>query len=121
MLTRGVRGAITLDNNTEKAVKEGTVILLKEILDKNNIKNSDISHVIFTLTNDIDAAFPAKFAREKFCWDFVPMVCFNELSVKNSLKMCLRVLVVINTDKKQEEINHIYLRGATSLRPDLSL
>lgn len=118
-MQRGIRGAITVDANTPEDIKKAAVILLTEMLIKNQIRNEDISHVIFTMTTDLDAAFPAKFAREELGWDFVPMVCFNELKVKDSLQMCLRALIVINTDKKQNEIFHIYLKGAKVLRPDI--
>ncbi|MDD3237651.1 MAG: chorismate mutase [Candidatus Gastranaerophilales bacterium] len=120
MMTRGIRGAITVDENTPEDISKATITLLTELLIKNQVKNEDISHVVFTLTKDLDAAFPAKFARESLNWDFIPMVCFNELKVEGSLKKCLRVLVVANTDKNQKDIFHVYLKGAKVLRPDLS-
>lgn len=120
MFSRGIRGAITVDSDTADMIKEATIELLSEIIKNNAVELKDISHVIFTLTNDIKSAFPAKFARE--CLDFarVPMMCFNELSVEGSLEKCLRVLVVVNTEKKQEEIKHVYLKGARALRTDLN-
>ena len=121
MLTRGIRGAITVDNNTVEDIEKATVELIRSIISKNEIKTEDISHVIFTLTSDLNAAFPAKFARTNFDWDFVPMMCFNELDIKNSLSMCLRILIVVNTEKSQKEIHHVYLRGAQKLRPDLNI
>ena len=86
---------------------------------KNEVEAENISHVIFTCTKDINAAFPAKFARELFDWQYVPMMCYNELDVPNSLPLCIRALVVINTQKSQQEIKHVYLKGAAVLRPDL--
>ena len=120
MTTRGIRGAITVDSNTSEDIEIATIELLKGLLTQNNIETENISHVIFTLTKDLNAAFPAKFARKNFDWDFVPMMCFNELDIENSLKMCLRVLVVVNSDRKQNEIKHVYLKGAKALRPDLN-
>lgn len=115
---RGIRGAITVEENSVLAIKDATVELLQSVSEANLINVEDISHVIFTLTRDLTTAFPAKFARDILNWDNVPMMCFNELNIENSLKMCLRVLVVVNTEKKQNEIKHVYLKGAKVLRPD---
>lgn len=117
--SRGIRGAITLSKNTKEEIKLATVELLKEILEQNDIKKEDISFVIFTTTKDIDADFPAKYARQELSFNKVAMMCYNELDVENSLKMCLRVLLSVNTTKTQEEIKHIYLKGAKALRADL--
>lgn len=119
MYVRGVRGAITLENNTVEEIKKATVELLTQMIEKNNIDLKDISSAIFTLTKDINAAYPAKFAREELNFNTVPMMCFNELEIEGSLKMCLRVLLSVNTSLSQSEINHIYLKGAKVLRKDL--
>ena len=120
MTIRSIRGATTVEENTKEAIKEATVELLSEILAKNPITKEDISHVIFTLTKDVNADFPAKFARIELGFDDVPMICSNEIEVPNALPMCIRVLMVVNTDLSQKEINHIYLREAKKLRPDLN-
>jgi len=119
MTTRAIRGAITLEENTTDEIKSATEQLISLILKENSITSEDISHVIFTCTKDINAAFPAKYARELFNWNYVPMMCYNELDVPNALPKCLRILVVINTEKTQKEIKHIYLKNAKKLRPDL--
>ena len=86
MLQRGIRGAITIEENTIEAVHSATVELISEIMDKNNFDAEDICSVIFTLTDDIDCVYPAKIAREVFTdWKYVPMVCFNEMKIKGSL------------------------------------
>ena len=115
MTTKGIRGAITVEANTEEALKEATLELLKELSFKNKLEPSIISHAIFTLTEDLNAAFPAKFARKDFCWDNVAMMCFHELDVPNSLKMCLRVLVVVNVNEDFVP-EFVYLKGANHLR-----
>ena len=115
MLNKGIRGAITVEENTVEALKSATIELLTEMIKKNNIKTENISHAIFTLTNDLNAAFPAKFARLDMGWDKVAMMCFHELDVPNSLKMCLRVLIVMNC-KDNFEPEFVYLKGAQSLR-----
>lgn len=120
MLTRGIRGAITIEENAVDAIKVATVELLSEILNANAVNTEDISHVIFSLTSDLNAAFPAKFAREELNFDTVPMECYQELHVEPSLRKCLRVMMVVNTEKSQKEIKHIYLKGAKSLRCDIT-
>lgn len=120
MYQRGIRGAITVDNNTIDDVTSAVVELISEIKKQNNYKEEDISNVIFTLTDDIDCVYPAKIAREKFeNWKHVPMVCFNEMKIQNSLKKCLRILITVNTELAQNEIKHVYLKGAQNLRKDL--
>ena len=119
MLSRGIRGAITLSANTKEEIELATVELLNEIIGKNEIRTEDISFTIFTLTSDLNADFPAKYARLNCGFNKVPMMCYQELDVTNSLKMCLRVLLNVNTSKTQDEIKHIYLKGASALRGDL--
>ena len=115
MITKGIRGAITVDYNAEEAIKDATIELLAALVEQNNINVNNISHVVFTLTDDLNAAFPAKFARLNLGWDKVAMMCYHELDVPNSLKMCLRVLIVLNCDE-QFEPKFVYLKGAESLR-----
>ena len=119
MYTRAIRGAISADENTQTALKEAVKELIEEMVKANSIEVESISHVIFTLTKDLDAGFPAKYARELFDWQYVPMMCYNELNVPNSLQKCLRAMIVVNTDKSQREIKHIYLKEANKLRQDL--
>lgn len=120
MLTRGIRGAITLDGNDKTSIKEATVELLEQMLEKNNIETQDIAFAIFTVTSDIDAEFPAKFAREYCGFENVPMMCYREMDVKDAIKMCLRILLSVNTTKSQTEIKHQYLKGAAKLRRDIT-
>ena len=115
MITKGIRGAITVDENISEKIEQATLELLNEMIARNNIKNEAISHVIFTLTDDLNAEFPAKFARQKFGWNNVAMMCFHELDIPNSLKMCLRVLIVLNCDEDFSP-EFVYLQGAESLR-----
>ncbi|MBP3925264.1 chorismate mutase [bacterium] len=116
MTTKGIRGAITIDANTEESIKLGTLELFGTLLLENDIEDvSKISHVIFTLTKDLNAAFPAKFLREELNLDKLAMMCYNELDVDNSLKKCLRILVVLNCDEDFEP-KFVYLKGASTLR-----
>ena len=119
MQVRGIRGAITLSSNTKEEIKNATVELLTDMIDKNSINKEDIAFAIFTVTSDIDEDFPAKYARLNMGFDKVPMMCYREMEVKNSLPMCLRILIVINTELEQNQIKHVYLKGAANLRKDL--
>ena len=115
MLSKGIRGAITVDDNTEKSIKDATLELLNEIVKANNIVEDNISHVFFTLTQDLNAAFPAKFARLDFGWKKAAMMCHHELDVPNSLQKCLRILIVVNCEDNFEP-EFVYLKGAAKLR-----
>lgn len=115
MITKGIRGAITIDANTSESIEQATIELLNELINKNNIKKESISHVIFTLTEDLNAEFPAKVAREKLDWHEVAMMCFHELDVPNSLQMCLRILIVLNC-KEDFSPEFVYLKDAKKLR-----
>ena len=101
---RGIRGATVVLSNTAEDIEKATV---------------ELAFAIFTLTKDLNAAFPAKFARLCCGFDTVPMMCYQELDVPNSIQKCLRVLIVVNTDLGQNEINHVYLKEAKALRVDL--
>jgi len=115
MLSKGIRGAITVDENTENSIKEATLGLLNELVKVNKIEEKYISHVFFTLTEDLNAAFPAKFARIDFGWKNTAILCHHELNVPNSLPMCLRVMVVVNCEDAFEP-KFVYLKGASKLR-----
>lgn len=115
MTSKGIRGAITVENNTEESLKNATLELLTEMISSNNIKKEDISHVIFTTTPDLNAAFPAKFARLDLNWNNIAMMCFHELDVPNSLTMCLRILIVVNCDNNFKP-KFVYLKNAATLR-----
>lgn len=115
MISKGIRGAITIENNTVEAIKDATVELLNEMVKINSIDKSLISHIIFTTTNDINAAFPAKFARTELGFSDTAMMCFHELDVPNSLAKCLRILVVLNCDEDFTP-QFVYLKDAAELR-----
>ena len=120
MYQRGIRGAITVNEDSPEAIKIATVELFGSIIESNNTKTEDIAYVLFTMTKDLKSAFPAKFARENFDIKYVPLMNVNELDIEPSLAKCLRILMVVNTEKKQEEIKHIYLGEAKILRPDIA-
>jgi chorismate mutase len=114
---RGIRGAITVPKNTEEAIGAATKELLQKMIEVNEVEISDIACILFTTTSDLNAAFPAAAARA-LGWTRVPLLCGHEMNVPGSLPRCLRVLVLFNTDKRNEEILHVYLGGAETLRDD---
>ncbi len=119
MLVRGIRGAITVKNNSSKDVITATIRLLAEMTKSNRIKSEDIASIIFSATPDLNAEFPARAARE-IGLNLVPLLCAVEINVPKSIKKCIRILMHVNTNKKQEEIKHIYLEGAKTLRKEFS-
>jgi len=120
MAIRGIRGAITIETDTEIEVLSATRELLEEIVSMNpGLKPEEIASALFTATEDIISAFPARAARE-IGWDHVPMICAREIPVTASLEKCIRVLIHWNTDVSQGDVQHTYLRRARSLRPDLT-
>jgi len=114
---RGVRGAITVRENTAEAIRDATLELLRAIVDANQIEVDDIGGVYFTTTVDLTAEYPAVAARE-LGWYDVAILCGHEMNIPHGLPMCVRVMVMWNTPRSAQEIQHMYLRGAQQLRPD---
>jgi chorismate mutase len=119
MYVRGIRGATTVKHNEEQEILSATSELLMEIIRENEVDPEDICSVLVTTTQDLTAAFPAKAIRRLPGWDLVPLMCSLEIPVQPSLPRCVRLMVHINTNKKQNEIRHIYMNEAQSLRPDI--
>ena len=117
MWCRGIRGAITVPENTKEAIIAATKELLQNMIKANEVDISDIACILFTTTSDLNAAFPAAAARV-LGWTRVPLLCGHEMNVPESLSSCLRVLVLFNTDKKNEDIVHVYLGAAETLRDE---
>jgi len=115
MPLRGIRGAITVENNTKEEIVDKTKELLMETASANRIKIEDIASIIFSVTKDLNAEFPAVAARE-LGWNDTPLLCTYEIDVAGSLPKCIRVLTHVNTERKQGEMKHVYLRGAQNLR-----
>jgi chorismate mutase len=117
MYCRGIRGAITVENNDREEILTATTELLSLMVHENNVHIEDIASASFTLTADLDAVFPALAAR-KIGWNEVPLICMREIPVPNSLEKCIRVLLLVNTTCRASEMQHIYMRKAVSLRPE---
>ncbi|MBP5426797.1 MAG: (d)CMP kinase [Clostridiales bacterium] len=120
MFVRAIRGAITVSKNEQSEVLEKTSKLINRMISENNVLVDDIVNIIFSVTADIDCVYPAKAIRDIMGILDIPMMCFSEAKVNGSLSKCIRVLMQINTNKRNREIYHIYLGGARVLRKDLA-
>ena len=118
MKVRGIRGAVTVAADEPDAIHAATHELLNEIVARNDIEVEDIASVMFTLTPDVRAAFPALAARD-MGWTHVPMLHAVEVDVPGAIERCIRVLMHVNTVRSMRDVEHVYLREAERLRPDL--
>ncbi len=119
MPCRGVRGATTTDDNSSEAILKATREMLALVIRQNGIQPEDVAAAIFTVTDGLDAEFPAVAARQ-LGWLDVALLCSYEVSVPGSLRRCIRVLIMWNTEKTADEIVHVYIKDAARLRPDRS-
>jgi chorismate mutase len=117
-MMRGVRGAVTVPADEPEAIHAATRELLLEIVARNEIVVDDIASVLFTLTPDVRAAFPALAARD-MGWTHVPMLHAVEVDVPGAIARCIRVLMHVNTARSMDDVEHVYLGEAANLRPDL--
>lgn len=114
---RGLRGATTTDANDREAILEATRELLRRLVERNALAPEDIAAAFFTVTDDLDAEYPALAARQ-LGWTETALMCAREIPVPTTtVHRCIRVLMLINTDKTASEMIHVYLRDAVTLRP----
>ena len=114
---RGIRGAITVKSNDAAEITQATAELLTVLRDLNALAPEDIGYIWFTVTPDLDAAFPADAARAGLGWTDVPLICAREIPVPGAVARCVRVLIAWNTSKRQSEVQHAFMAGAQELRP----
>ncbi len=119
MPTLAIRGAITVDANTEQAILAASRELLTEISRANHLIPAEVISVLFTMTPDLDTAFPTRAARE-LGWTQVALLDAQQPRVRGDLARCLRVLLHFQRECAPESIHHIYLGEARALRPDLN-
>ena len=119
MSMRGIRGAVTVDENSREKIWLAARHLVTKILSQNELRAENIGAIIFSTTEDLTAAFPSSAIRQLPALRLVPLFDTREPAVENSLPLCIRVLILADTDKEQNEIHHVYLGGAKNLRPDL--
>ena len=117
IMCRGIRGATVTKENSKEAILAASRELLYAMIRYNEIEPEDVASAYFTVTMDLDAIYPATAARQ-FGWYDVPLLCGYEISVPGGLPHCIRILLHWNTMKSQQEIVHVYLHDAASLRPD---
>ncbi|MBW4442128.1 MAG: chorismate mutase [Plectolyngbya sp. WJT66-NPBG17] len=118
---RAIRGATTASDNTIEAIREAVTELLDELEAYNQLDPDEIVSATFTVTQDLDATFPAAIARERSHWENVPLIDVQQMYVKGSLERCIRFLIHFNTPDPNVKVHHPYLRHAKNLRPDWSL
>lgn len=116
MMCRGIRGATTVEENSKQAIIGATKELLQKMIEANDVKAEDVAFAMFTTTPDLNAEFPAVAARQ-LGWEDSALLCGHEMNVPGALARCIRILVMVNTEKAVDEIVHVYIRGAVNLRP----
>ena len=119
MTMRGIRGAITVEENSKEQIWLAARQLVTKILSMNELRAEEIGAIIFSTTEDLTAAFPSSAIRQRPAFRLVPLFDTREPAVDDSLPLCIRVLILADTDKTQNKIHHVYLGGAKNLRPDL--
>ena len=112
---RGIRGATTASENTREAIFEATQELFNGMIRVNHIQKEQVAAVFFTTTMDLNAAYPATAVRD-MGWDTTALMCGHEIEVPGSLPLCIRILLMVNTEKQPEELETVYLKGAVNLR-----
>ena len=112
---RGIRGATTADANTDEAIYSATRDMLQELINVNGIDQEQVAAAYFTVTPDLNAAFPAAAARQ-LGWNEVALMCSTEIPVPDSLGNCIRVMILYNTEKSQGDMVNLYLKGTDVLR-----
>jgi chorismate mutase len=122
LATRGIRGATTVEDDTAASIEHATDELLRALIDANQIDAAEIAGAWFTTTKDLTAEFPAIAAR-KLGWTDVPLLCGHEMEVDptnpRSIPMCIRVMILLNTDKPAAEMRFVYMRRALDIKTDL--
>jgi len=119
-MIRGVRGATTVQVDTDIEIITAVERLLREMIELNSIEAEKVASIFISMTEDLKSAFPAKALRKINGWTYVPVVCMQEIPIIESLPLCIRIMLHLNTDKEQTQIQHVYQEGAIVLRPDLA-
>lgn len=112
-----LRGAAGVDRNDSEAILAATAELMTEILARNALAPADVVSCLFTVTEDLDAEFPAVAAR-RMGFERVPLLCAREIPVPGALPMVVRVLMHFHAGEGHD-VRHVYLGSAAALRADL--
>jgi chorismate mutase len=119
MTVRAIRGAVQVTANSREAILEGTTELVAEVVARNELTADDVISVLFTVTPDLTAEFPALAAR-KLGFHDVPLICATEIPVPGAMPLVVRLMAHVDTDQPRSAIQHVYLRGAAGLRLDIA-
>jgi chorismate mutase len=113
---RGIRGAIAVSANNRRGILAASKKLLSKMVKVNGLETKDIAAILFTTTPDLDAEFPAAATRELGWPSNLALICGHEMNVPDALPRCLRILMLVNTEKEPDEITHVYLGDARKLK-----
>jgi chorismate mutase len=119
MTVRAIRGAVQVDTDDGDAILEATAELVTAVLDRNELTPDDVISVLFTMTPDLTAEFPALAAR-KIGFHAVPLMCSTEIPVRGAMPRVVRLMAHVETQLTRGQIQHVYLRGAAALRLDIA-
>ncbi len=111
------RGATTVPENTAPAIEQAVSELVDALVTRNQLQPGNIISVVFSVTADLDALFPASVARQRPGWEGIALLDIQQMHVPGDLKHCIRLFAHGWLPKGQIP-DHPYLRGAASLRPD---
>ena len=112
-----IRGATTSNGNTKEDITSAVHELVKELISRNNLEPNNILSIIFTVTRDLNACFPASVARKYSGLDQVAFLDCQQMFMPDDIKFCIRLMAQVNYPLNRK-FNHPYLRGASNLRPD---
>lgn len=113
-----IRGAITAESNTVESIDEATLLLINTLIEENELSEENIIHILFTATSDLTARYPSVVVREVLGWNQTAILNFEEKIIHGQLPLCIRVLLLIETERPKVDFKHSYLREASKLRPD---
>lgn len=119
MAVRALRGAITVDVDEPEEIRRRTIDMIETLFDRNGLDTDDVISILFTVTTDLRSLPPAAAARAFGLLD-VPLLCAQEMDTDVGLERCVRLLLHIETTKTRDELRHVFLGGATTLRPELA-
>ena len=112
-----IRGATTSNGNTKEDITSAVNELVEELITRNNLEPNNIFSIIFTVTKDLDACFPASVARKYYGLDKVAFLDCQQMFVPDDINFCIRLMAQVYAPYDRT-LNHPYLRGASNLRPD---
>ncbi len=119
MTVRAIRGAVQVDADSRDAILEGTAELVTAVMTRNDLTPDDVISVLFTVTPDLTAEFPALAAR-KLGFHAVPLMCATEIPVVGAMPRVVRLMAHVETEQSRAQVQHVYLRGAVGLRLDIA-